>query len=178
MSGYGWGSGTIDVSSDGSKLVMVQGGNLYVSTDGGATWNLRITATGSIYVVNPTISADGTKLAATVSTSDTTGSIMTSTDSGATWTTQAGAGTHHWHGIASSSNGSRLVAGIDPDASTGGSTHNGQVYTSLDSGVTWTQQSGPSPGNYRAVGISGDGLKLIVGSYYNSLINTGVYTAP
>merc|ERR1711966_316455 len=70
-------------SSDGTKLAaVVNYGNIWTSTDSGATWT-EITSTGDAkYWYAITSSGDGTKLAATVDD----GNIWTSTDSGATWT--------------------------------------------------------------------------------------------
>ena len=67
-------------SADGTRLVgVISGGQIYTSTDSGATWSARETARSWNAVAS---SADGSKLVATVAN----GKIYTSTDSGATWT--------------------------------------------------------------------------------------------
>ena len=73
----------ITSSSDGTKLAaVVYNGNIWTSTDSGATWT-SVGATQTWDFI--TSSSDGTKLAATVKS----GKIWTSTDSGATWTSRA-----------------------------------------------------------------------------------------
>jgi hypothetical protein len=72
------------------------------------------------------VSADGTKMAATVGNINTTGDngyIWTSTDSGVSWGTQGNSsGSKQWVSIASSANGSNLVAAV----------YNGYLYVSSD----------------------------------------------
>ena len=70
-----------------------------------------------------------------------------STDSGLSWTARDS--TRNWQAVASSSDGSKLVA-----AELGG-----QIYTSTDSGLTWT--AGDSTRNWQAVASSADGNKLV-----------------
>lgn len=65
-----------------------------------------------------------------------------------------------WYGIASSADGSRLAA----VASVNG------IYTSVDSGITWTAVSVPSA-QWRSIASSADGSKLVAGVY-----GGGVYT--
>ena len=69
---------------------------------------------------------------------------------GASWTARD-SGTRAWHSVASSSDGSKLVAGV------GG----GQIYTSTDSGVTWTARD--TGRNWRSVASAADGSKLVAG---------------
>jgi hypothetical protein len=75
----------ICASADGTKLAAIASanntGDIYTSTDSGATWTDRLSA-GSQQWDGLTCSADGTHLAAAVAGGD----IYTSTDSGATWT--------------------------------------------------------------------------------------------
>jgi hypothetical protein len=120
-------------------------------------------------------SADGTKLAATVSTSGSTfseiygvtgdGLVYTSTNSGATWT-PAAAPTNNWNAVAISSDGAGIVA-------VAGLLHHGSIYTSIDTGVTWKSNGAPSY-DWSSVASSADGTKLVAASLYDSLI----YTSP
>ncbi|MFN4181578.1 MAG: hypothetical protein ACK4FA_02700, partial [Candidatus Paceibacteria bacterium] len=48
------------------------------------------------------------------------------------WVERTSSGQRQWYGVASSSDGTKLVAVVD----------NGYIYTSTDSGVTWTEQTG------------------------------------
>ena len=87
------------------------------------------------------------------------GLIYTSTDSGVTWTPRES--NRHWYSVASSADGSMLVA-VE---------FNGQIYTSTDSGVTWTPRE--SNRAWTAVASSADGSKLVatvdLGLIYNSV---------
>ena len=85
------------------------------------------------------------------STNDPTGSpIITARDTG-----------RGWVAVASSQDGSRLVAAV----------MGGQLYTSTDSGVTWTVRE--SVKNWQAVASSADGSKLVAatnsGNIYTSV---------
>ena len=150
-------------SSDGSKLAATKasGGNIYTSTNSGATWTAQ-TDSGAGYWTSITSNTDGTKLAAV----ETWGRIWTSADSGVHWTPKTdvpstvngGYGT--WRSIASSSDGTKLVA-----AKSGG----GNVYTSSDSGATWTLQSDAGSGNWWAVASNSDGTKLVAAQYGGKL---------
>jgi hypothetical protein len=63
------------------------------------------------------------------------------------------AGSRKWFSIASSSDGVKLVAVDDSP---------GQIYTSTDSGLSWTPRESNS--NWRSVTSSSDGVKLVAGS--------------
>ena len=68
-----------------------------------------------------------------------------------TWTPQPGAPTAGWSSVASSSDGTHLVATVG----------NGQIYTSADSGVTWTAQPDAPSTVWVCVASSSDGLHLV-----------------
>jgi len=70
---------------------------------------------------------------------------------GASWTARAT--TRNWTGIASSADGSKLVAVVS----------GGQIHTSTDSGVTWTARD--SNRSWSAVASSADGAKLVAVTY-------------
>jgi hypothetical protein len=103
-------------------------------------------------------SADGTKLVAVVNG----GPIYTSADSGASWSITT-APTTNWTSVASSADGIKLVAGVC----------NGGIYASADTGATWTATSAPL-GCWQALASSADGTKLVAAGYnvYTS-INSG-----
>jgi hypothetical protein len=69
----------------------------------------------------------------------------------------APADTGSWQGFASSSDGTKLVTG----------NYNSYIYTSTDSGVTWTPRSVPiiGIGYWRGFASSADGTKLVTGNY-------------
>ena len=168
-------------SADGTKLVAAATlGNIYTSTDSGATWTQR-TQQGFVGVVS---SADGTKLVAgfTLPTRTSSGYLpaggylCTSADSGAAWT-QTGPDVG-WMSVASSADGSKLVAAgagafTDPDGISGYS--DDYLYMSTDSGVTWNQTA--IQDGWRAVASSADGTKLVAAVYFG-YIYTGSRPAP
>ena len=75
-----------------------------------------------------------------------------------TWN-RSGAISGNWQCLASSADGSRLVAGI----------YGGSLYTSVDYGTTWNPNSPLSSANWRAVASSADGTRLLAGVYSGSL---------
>jgi hypothetical protein len=140
----GWSS--IASSSDGTKLAAVMnGGGIWTSTNAGATWT-QTSAPNTNWWQSIASSSDGTKLAAAVYASG--GGIYTSTNAGQTWT-QTSAPGEGWFSIASSANGTQLVAAV----------WGGGVYTSTNTGTTWTLTS--APGEYwHAIASSANGTQL------------------
>ena len=70
-----------------------------------------------------------------------------------TWTERSlGGSTKLWRGIASSSDGTKRAASVQ----------DGNIWTSIDSGATWTERSSPfgNFGNFRSITSSSDGTKL------------------
>jgi hypothetical protein len=66
------------------------------------------------------------------------------------WTEETGtAGNRNWYSVASSSDGTKLVAAV----------YGGQIYTSTDSGVTWNGRG--SSRNWYSVASSSDGTKFV-----------------
>ena len=85
------------------------------------------------------------------------------------WREQVGSGSRIWSSIASSSDGSKLVACVDNNLS-------GYIYTSTNYGVTWTQRAGPK--TWQSVVSSSDGTKLAaitsLGDYIYTSTDSGV----
>ena len=79
----------------------------------------------------------------------------------ATWTKQTGSGQHSWYSITSSADGIKLAAGE----------WGGYIYTSTDSGVTWTAQNSGSR-YWHSITSSADGSKLAAVAY-----NGQIYTS-
>ncbi len=145
----------IDVASsaDGARLVAAEylGGQLYTSSDSGANWAAHGIAANWRSVAS---SADGMHLAA--APYNVAIPIYTSSDGGATWVAQPGSTTANtlgapWISIASSADGSKLIAG----------TSAGLVFTSADSGVTWTARTSIGTAAWYSVASSADGSKLV-----------------
>jgi hypothetical protein len=154
----------VAASADGTRLVaasctVYNGGDglIYVSTNSGASW-APSTAPYNDWSALAS-SADGTKLVATGGPSlvvaeryASAGHIFTSTNGGAMWTTTH-APINTWSLVASSADGTRLVAA----ASTYGG--DGSIYVSTDSGATWSQTSAPRNPWY-SVALSADGTRI------------------
>jgi photosystem II stability/assembly factor-like uncharacterized protein len=114
-------------SSDGTRLVATgKAGQICTSADSGVTWIPNSTVSGQPTSVAS--SADGSRLAVTTggNTTGASGNIFISSDSGATWTQLAGAPTASWADIASSADGSLLVAAV----------YGGNIYVSSQSSTT------------------------------------------
>ena len=147
--------------ADGEKLVaVVNGGDIWTSTDGGITWTDRVSA-GSRAWISVASSADGVDLAAAVDG----GHIWTSIDSGATWTQQAGSPSTSWRSIASSDNGQKLVAG----------SWGGPIYYSIDGGVNWLDSGSGNSTWYYGIASSGDGDRVVASAWNGVGEYTGVY---
>lgn len=81
-----------------------------------------------------------------------------------TWT-QTGAPTNYWVAVASSADGSRLVAAA------GGQFYNGPIYTSTNTGANWISNTAPVA-HWNSVASSADGIKLAATIY-----GGGIYTS-
>ncbi len=160
---------SIAITTDGTRMIAAgsddNDGAIYVSTDSGATWTKRSSFGSSDNWGNwewksVAMSSDGSKLVA-VGGYGTNASMYTSSDFGATWTEQAAAGVHHFTAVASSADGSKLVAAA-------GDYYNpGYLYTSSDSGVTWTEQTAAGNRYWSSVALSADGSTVLAGSQYS-----------
>ena len=145
--------------------LVIDDGYIYTSTNAGTTWSQRRTQHAWISVAS---SADGSRLAALI---EATAGIMEpsgtylelSADFGAQWAAQGGFDNSLGGSIASSSDGTKLVLLIPK---------NGRIYTSTNSGTTWTtHDSNPV---MRSVVLSADGSMLVgVGSYVYTSTDSG-----
>ena len=104
-------------------------------------------AVGDIVAVSGA-GAGGWKIAQNAGQSILAGNIVSS---GSTWGPRAP--TLVWRTVASSADGTKLIAGPE----------SGQIYASTDSGVSWSPH-GPSPG-WSSSASSADGSKLVAASY-------------
>ena len=107
-------------------------------------------------------SANGAKLVATVSG----GRIYT--NSGSTWAASS-ASSLTWSSVASSADGTKLVAVVGNNVS-----QTGQIYTSTNTGSTWTARD--SARQWLSVASSADGTRLIAAAY-GSGSTPGAYTS-
>jgi photosystem II stability/assembly factor-like uncharacterized protein len=137
----------ITSSADGTKLVAtVKGGNIYVSSDSGVSWQPDTTVNFQQDWTAVTSSADGKIIVAV----GTLTQIWCSANSGLTWTPTPKVS--QFTGVASSHSGEKLIA-IDGQT--------GYIFKSTNSGATWFQQG--SDTNYTAwsdITSSADGTNL------------------
>jgi hypothetical protein len=136
----------ITCSSNGQKvLATARDTYLMTSTNFGGTWSIGINDGNGYLIGSVSSSDDGVYLFG----GGLYGSYS-SGDSGVTWNDVPG--TPIISGIASSSNGAKLVASA-----------NGYQYlnTSTDYGATWTQRNIPTAGVISYVASSADGTKLV-----------------
>ncbi len=137
-------------SADGERLVAsAYDGFIYTSSDGGATWVSNSVPRLTWYSVAS--SADGERLYATAITLSgmAPGGIYASTNAGTTWRLlNSGA----WNSVVCSANGTRSFA-----VGVYGSW--GNIFSSADSGFTWTQSS-PSAA-WTGLRCSADGTRLV-----------------
>jgi photosystem II stability/assembly factor-like uncharacterized protein len=144
---------SIASSADGSKLIagVNISGNVYISTDGGVTWEGRLF---DAFWQGVASSADGTKLVAV----PYSGQIQVSSDGGFMWAPRESS--RQWSAVASSADGTKLVATV----------YEGNIYTSTDSGLSWTPRD--STRKWQGVASSSDGTKLV------AIVDTGkIYTS-
>jgi len=155
-------------SADGTGLVAVGNNSIYTSANGGATWQSENAPEGAPFEGWRSVasSADGTKLIAGSQGYFSGGKyiggmISTSSNSGGSWDYSlsiAGEGyPNNWWCVASSADGSKLVAGCQP---VGGS---GVIYIWLNTLGFWRQASAPNPEYWQSVASSADGTKMFAG---------------
>lgn len=131
-------------SADGTGLAAVSGsGELYTSSDAGATWDLRLMGQAWSGVAS---SSDGRALLAATNG----GALFRSTDGGSSWSDDGSS--RAWSAVASSADGSHLVA----------TAYLGQIWTSADGGASWTARELNRA--WRAVASSADGRVLVAGT--------------
>jgi photosystem II stability/assembly factor-like uncharacterized protein len=142
----------IAMSASGQDAVAVANpGDVYTSTNGGATWQLQTGAPTSVGWTGVASSADGSRLVAVSSP----GFIYISSNSGLSWTPQnVGGGAIGWVGVASSADGTKLAAAV----------YGGGIYTTVNAGANWQQSKAPTA-NYESVVSSSDGSKLAAGAF-------------
>ncbi len=101
----------------------------------------------------------GWKIAQNANQSVLAGNFTLVNNPAPTWSLASSTSPRNWQALAASADGSRLVAVV-----TGG-----QIYTSADSGATWTARD--SNRSWMAVASSADGSKLV------AVANGGIYTS-
>jgi hypothetical protein len=124
---------------------------IYTSTNSGATW-VSTGAPSQNWYYSLASSVDGSTLTALAEYTpipSLQAGIYISTNAGATWNPTT-APTADWGCLASSADGTKLVAGIN----------GGGIYTSTNAGATWRQTAASSMG-WLSIASSSDGSKLV-----------------
>jgi hypothetical protein len=152
--GYEWWG--IASSADGTILTAVVNsfGNspVYISTNSGVTWARTIAPTNQSWTFVAS-SADGTKLVGQCA-----GTIYISTNTGGTW---APCSLAQNGPVACSADGTKLMVAA----------YNGGIWTSADTGSTWTLTSAPA-NTWTSIASSADGTRLVAGTQ-----NSWLYTS-
>jgi hypothetical protein len=148
-------TGTIN---EGAKTITVR---LPFGTDPGSLV-ASFTTTGASVKVGSTTQVSGVTannfylpVSYIVTAADSSTATYTVTAADLFWTERTTCGSRTWNAIASSSDGTKLVAVAE----------NNYIYTSADSGVTWTARTGPGTQSWVSVASSADGTKLAAAPY-------------
>jgi hypothetical protein len=125
----------------GTRLA-VTAGDVWTSADSGVTWTDQTSGTAIAAQAWVSLASDATgdHLVAVMLNGD----IWTSPDGGTTWTDQTqgtSASGLDWHGVASDATGTHLVAVANTSITAEGCLYSGDIWTSVDSGVTWTDRT-------------------------------------
>lgn len=162
-------AGAVATNAKGTVLLAVpgmddSGAGIWTSASSGATWTVPTSPAAFNGWSSVASDSTGTHLVAAAAFGD----IWTSTDFGASWTDQTASGPAHslnWVSIASSSDGSHLVAAQGGGFVVAGDGATGDIWTSSDSGVTWTQQATDLIAySWVSVASNSDGTQLIAAS--------------
>ncbi len=142
----------LTISADGARwFAGTYGEGIYVSEDAGVNWR----KTGSPYTSSNAwtqiaTSANGMKLLASqVSDASIGGALFTSQDAGTNWMRTSAPANKSWNTLASSADGSKLIALSD------------SIYSSQDSGATWVLSDAPTNYTWSALFCSADGSRAI-----------------
>lgn len=143
-------------SADGSKLATFSLNNshsgIYVSTNSGGTWEITSgpNSFNSVFSMSLACSANGNVLIE----SGSGNYVYVSTNSGLNWTA-GGSPNTSWISVASSADGTKLIAAALY-----------QIYTSTNFGSTWTATTLPTlPWQSKSIACSADGRQLIASGY-------------
>ncbi len=157
LAGSGDNSWQTTMSADSTTLLAgAYGGRVYLSRDGGATWDETRPAGDTDQAwISFSASGDGTVLfAGTIP-----GRLYLSTNSGTSWseTRPAGDVDGLWIGIAVSQDGSTLLAGNS----------GGRLYLSTTAGASWSEvrPAGDANKSWQNLALSSDGTNMLVSTY-------------
>ncbi|CAK8992077.1 unnamed protein product [Durusdinium trenchii] len=142
---------SICMTPDGNTRLAPDGnnrGNLWTSSDAGATWVEYEGGSGPQHWKSCAVSADGSKMVAGAGGSK----IWVSSDGGSTWTENQKS--RSWNGVAMSSDGTKIAGAANP----------GKLVLSIDGGATWQELLSAASGvnqKWNAIAMSADGTKIV-----------------
>jgi hypothetical protein len=172
-------AGPVATNATGTVLVIADGGSvsparMFVSTNSGASWSSPLSMTTSHGWGGLASDSAGAHL---VAVGEFPGDIWTSTDLGASWIDRTASGPAHgldWSSVASSSDGTHLVAVEGSgEVVTASGVVTGDIWTSGDSGVTWTNRTASGAAHnlaWRSVASDANGTNLIA-------VGAGIWTS-
>jgi hypothetical protein len=99
------------------------------------------------------------------------GIVFTSNDSGQTWVKQTASPNAYFNSIASSADGTKLVA------ASWGYTGSGAIYTSSDSGATWFEHTSLAHRSWGSAAITADGSTLVAAATQDWQGSGGIWTS-
>jgi hypothetical protein len=158
-------------SADGTKLAALGLPGLWTSTNSGGTWTSNTPPTQATEISGVACSADGAKLFALGK------SFWASTDMGKTWTSNSlpVQASYNPSPLVCSADGTRIaaapkIANVYPNSV-------GWIYTSTDSGLTWSSNAVPGRA-WTSLAMSADGCKLVATAYGDGIWMSQTMPAP
>jgi hypothetical protein len=149
--------GVVSMSADGRIVCSCPStsGNFRISRDWGQTWSIATNAPPGGSIFDPVaLSADGSRIIVCLSSNDNLHRVFRSTDFGTNWTLlnlPSLSGVFNCYCLASSADGSNLIAG-------GNSA--GAVYFSTNGGANWSISSAPNA-NWTTFDSSADARQIL-----------------
>jgi Concanavalin A-like lectin/glucanases superfamily len=140
----------VAMSSGGDVMIALEYGNRpWISTNGGANWNVISNAPASKNWTSVAMSSDGTKIL--IGAVSPNAVLYRSSNTGASWTAIDTSGARNWGSVAMSSNGS-IMAAAD---------NGGYLYISNNSGSTFSAVGSLGIKNWTGVAISSNGTTIV-----------------
>jgi hypothetical protein len=159
----------VALSADGGLLATAAGGDnhgpIYLSKNLGHTWAQSLLTNDYWYSI--VASADGRQLVAASfrDAFSSPGRIFTSADAGATWAPSS-APRLQWFNVASSADGTRLFAVTSTT-----------IYSSTNSGNTWTTNNAPATNDWYCIATSADGGRSAASGSFSASVSGRIFTS-
>lgn len=150
---------TVSVSASGTHMAASSNsgaGNIYISTDSGATWAAAPGVSNINGWAGVALSADGSRMVA----APYSGQIWASSDGGASWAVLGASLNTSWTALTMSSDGVRVAA----------AQFNGPIQVSGDSGASWTARA--TTQNWWSMASSANGSILIASTQQGALYSS------